>query len=184
MDIDELKKQWKPRPKRTQRLLVKHIDGWKREMDTSDWAFPIGYAFRDALDIKLTERVKTLVNEETGEKILDPEGKPKKTVVKNWTQGPIIAFKEGDAIYNTDQSIVIQVGELSVAMGWDKAAGFMYQGRVNYTVYKKGTGVSSEGIYQPFYQYHCSQMSFLRQLIHGLAIPNEVLQEAKPIVAI
>ncbi len=76
------------RQKRSEKLIANFVNGY-----AEGWAFAVPEAFRDALDIKLTKRVKNKV-----ERLC-------------WTQGDLFAFDEGDIIYDT----------LAAYTQWDQA---------------------------------------------------------------
>lgn len=70
------------------------------------WFFAIHEAFKDAIDIKLTEVVITKLN---------PDGTKTKQKTKVWTQGKAFSFSEGDTIFDTPD------GYLAVDQDRDKA---------------------------------------------------------------
>lgn len=82
-------------------------------LNNEHWAFNVGYGFREALDLKFMERVRN------------------KNKVYRWSQGPIIAFKEGDLIRSKDNKRSVQV-QFANPMGWDADKNDMYYGSVTY----------------------------------------------------
>ncbi|HIF9342099.1 TPA: hypothetical protein ACX6RU_002184 [Photobacterium damselae] len=82
-------------------------------LNNDHWAFNVGYQFREALDLIFMERVRN------------------KQKVYRWSQGPIIAFKEGDLIRSKDNKRSVQV-RFANPMGWDVDKNDMYYGSVTY----------------------------------------------------
>ncbi|WP_434145029.1 hypothetical protein [Photobacterium leiognathi] len=82
-------------------------------LNNDHWAFNVGYGFREALDFIFMERVRN------------------KQKVYRWSQGPIIAFKEGDLIRSKDNKRSVQV-RFANPMGWDADKNEMYYGSVTY----------------------------------------------------
>ena len=66
------------RQKRSLELIAEFVDGYAK-----DWHFAVGEYFRDALDIKYTQRIQNT----------------KKVML--WTQGPFYCFAEGHILYDT-----------------------------------------------------------------------------------
>jgi hypothetical protein len=112
-------------------------------LGTSDWSYPLSYGFRDAIDIQYSERVKD----------------KKKYMV--WTQGPIIAFKEGDFIKSVCKCFAVQV-EFAQPMGWDVEKDKMYLGNVMFKLFKDKVGKLALDS-----KYECDQLAFLALLING-----------------
>lgn len=82
-------------------------------LNNEHWVFNVGYEFREALDLIFMKRVRN------------------KQTVYRWSQGPIIAFKEGDLIRTKDNKRSVQV-RFSNPMGWDTNKDEMYYGSVSY----------------------------------------------------
>lgn len=82
--VTQLKKLFKPNIKRSNQLIVSSICDKTRQLGTDTWAFPIDFAFRDALDIKPTPRVTTKKDQD-GKTILGTNGKPQKVRHIVWT---------------------------------------------------------------------------------------------------
>ncbi|MCW3171403.1 hypothetical protein [Shewanella subflava] len=112
-------------------------------LDTNHWVYPIGYGFRDAIDIRYDERVKD----------------KKKYMV--WTQGPIISFKEGDFICSGCKCFALQV-EFAQPMGWNVEKDLMYLGNVVFKFFKQKAGK-----FALYSKYECDQVGFLALLING-----------------
>tara|TARA_R110001583_G_scaffold58417_3_gene174237 strand:+ start:5242 stop:5700 length:459 start_codon:yes stop_codon:yes gene_type:complete len=112
-------------------------------LETSHWSYPLSYGFRDALDIQYSVRVKD-----------------KKTYMV-WTQGPVIAFKEGDLIKSGCKCFVVQV-EFAQPMGWDIEKDKMYLGNVMFKLFKDKLGKLTIDS-----RYECNQLDFLALLING-----------------
>lgn len=100
------------------------------------WKYRVGYAFRDALDLKYQQRVE------------------KKNKVYVWTQGPLIAFKEGDYLQPANDGPTLQV-KFATPMGWDIEKNAMYEGSVTYINCDDRS------------QHLCTQLQFLAKLIYG-----------------
>lgn len=105
-------------------------------LNNEKWSFDVGYAFREALDLVFMDRTRN------------------KQKVNLWTQGGIIAFKEGDLIYSRCGQRSVQVRYAS-SMGWDVAKNDMYYGSVTY--YESWTSEIK----------HATQLDFLSMLING-----------------
>ncbi|WP_271273801.1 BRCT domain-containing protein [Aliamphritea hakodatensis] len=145
--LEHLKLLWKDRSQRSTTLLVSKISysGSQGSLHTDEWAFPVPYAMREALDIQYDTRTKD------------------KKAYQVWTQGPIISFKEGDIIFSGDKKTCIQV-KFANRMGWDKDKDEMYQGSVTYDTYS----VSNMGTMTPITSStNTTQMQFLEYLIRG-----------------
>ncbi|RPJ11372.1 MAG: hypothetical protein EHM37_11165 [Deltaproteobacteria bacterium] len=126
-------------------LIVPEITyfGQDGSLNNDSWAFKVGYAFRDALDIKYEER------------------KINKEPYMVWTQGPHLNFKEGDMLHAKDGNRAVQV--LSAKqMKWDSAKEEIYQGLVVYLEY-----VMSGDSLSKLKEHECTQMQFLQLLIDG-----------------
>ena len=124
-------------------------------LDTQNWVFPLCYGFREALDIRYTEKVTTI------KKMIDGQEVKVKKKYMIWTQGRIIAFKDGDLIINTCGDIAVQV-EFAQPMGWDVSKDTMYTGSVMFKLYN-----IQEGKYLLAARYKCDQLEFLTLLING-----------------
>ncbi|WED23054.1 hypothetical protein L3Q72_06575 [Vibrio sp. JC009] len=108
------------------------------DLNNSHWKFKVGYAFRDALDLMYQQRVENKKN------------------VQVWTQGPIIAFKEGDT-FESRTGVSLQVKN-AAPMGWDEVKNEMYYGLVRYQAYAPLLRSYSD-------TYTCNQLEFLDILI-------------------
>lgn len=112
-------------------------------LNNSHWVFSVSYGFRDALDLILIERMRN------------------KNKVNRWSQGPIIAFKEGDLIRSKDNKRSIQV-KFANPMGWDMEKNDMYYGSVTYL-----ESEIIDNISYPLKTKILNQMDFLNLLITG-----------------
>ncbi|MDI1300138.1 hypothetical protein [Methylotenera sp.] len=144
-ELEHLKSMWAVKAKRKTDLIVPKIthQNGENSLNNDFWAFKVPYAFRAALDIKYEERKKD-----------------KKSYLV-WTQGAILAFKNGDSIHSRDGSRTVQVN-LANPMGWDAEKKEMYQGGVAYTEY-----AASDNSFTKQGEHSCTQMQFLELLIHG-----------------
>lgn len=118
-------------------------------LTTDEWDYPISYAFRDAIDLKFTERKKTKWHEITKEQAEHVPAVDKKTlksgVIKQrhqrqwteWTQGRAIAFKQGDILDPRDKNKPYLQVNNAAPVGYDTAKGELYRGFVNYTEFHK-----------------------------------------------
>jgi hypothetical protein len=136
---------WKQRSKRKTKLIVPSVSRsegtWS--LNNNSWFFDAPYCFRDALDIKYEERKK--------------DKKPYMV----WTQGPRIAFKEGDLIQSRCGHKAVQV-RFASPMGWDVAKDEMFEGSVVYTEFMvDGHKFTKQS------ERSCTQMQFLQLLISG-----------------
>lgn len=155
--VAHIKKLSKSKGKRSDTLIVPKICSKTRTLDTEAWEHPVDFAFRDALDIKLTPRTKVR-KDANGETILNDQGKPLKTTTNKWTQGPLLAFKEGDLIDGLD--VVISAS----SMGWDPSINEMYFGHVTLgKISQLGQGKSI--VKDP--TWSGTQIDFLELLITG-----------------
>ena len=157
----------KQRVQRKTKLLVSKEpskDDRKSCLSNDQWFFVVPYAFRDALDIKYQERVKTVKSKD-----LDSKTQEHRYRYSVWTQGRLISFKEGDLLTSKDNEYFVQVNHAN-PMGWDPSANKMYFGSVNYSLYLKAAGIKlvcSEGV---------NQLEFLNLLINGVdEVKGEVL---------
>ncbi|WP_051227861.1 hypothetical protein [Oceanospirillum beijerinckii] len=158
-EVDLLKSMWKPKPRRSQELVVPKITmvgaedaaQKKGDLNNSHWAYIVPFGFRSALDLKFLSRKKT---------IDDGKGGKKKVTYWAWTQGPIIAFKANDVLTpkKTDTQYTLQVFS-AIPMGWDKENNEMYQGSVVYRRYDDNWQFAD--------QKEVTQMEFLQYLITG-----------------
>ncbi len=148
------------RVKRSERLITPiMLDSLKTEC----WAFPLSYGFRDALDIRFTEKVTTIKKVINGEEVKVQ----KKHML--WTQGRVIAFKDGDFIINSVRDAAVQV-EFAQPMGWDNLKDIMYNGSVIFKLYN-----IQSGKYFLSGKHECDQLAFLAFLITGeLKKTNEI----------
>lgn len=143
-----LSSMWKKNRRREKNLITSWASarhGKTGGLGNEHWAFSVGYHFREALDMKFQELQKNL------KKYYD------------WTQGPIINFKEGDSIPSKDGGILISV-DYAMPMGWDTETESMYQGIVTFRCFEKGKNER----WQACCTYTMSQMDFLRILVEGL----------------
>lgn len=148
VELELLKSLWKERTKRSTTLIVPKVEGNQPDnarcsLFNEHWAFTVGYGFRDALDISYEKRMF--------------EKKPYLV----WTQGPIIAFKEGDLITSKCGKMAVQV-TYAVPMGWDTDSDEMYLGIVTY----KNFAIRS-GKFELVEEKSSDQMQFLGLLISG-----------------
>ncbi|WP_234494609.1 hypothetical protein [Vibrio maritimus] len=112
-------------------------------LNNDHWHYNVGFGFREALDLLYIERIRN------------------KRKVRLWTQGPNIAFKEGDFIESRDKNKAIQV-IYADAMGWDTTKNNMFYGSVTYKVYERsinGLAVTKQNT--------ATQLEFLEILIGG-----------------
>lgn len=128
------------RNKRTTNLVAEVTFDDEGKISTENWAYPIGYAFRDALDIKYTERIKD----------------NKKHML--WTQGGYLSFKEGDYITSKDKSTNLHV-KFAQKIGWDADNDCIYLGVVVFDVYESNNKVN---------RFECNQVDFFGFLISGI----------------
>jgi len=144
-ELEHLKSMWGAKIKRKTVLIVPQITHQNGEgsLNNDSWTFKVPYAFRGALDIKYEERKKN------------------KQPYLIWTQGPILAFKEGDSIHSKDGSRTLQV-QFANPMGWDSVKKEMCQGGVAYVEYAR-----SDDSFTKQGEHTCTQMQFLQLLIHG-----------------
>ena len=109
-DNEELVGVAPKRKRRSDKLIATFQDGY-----TVEWRFAVREAFKEALDIKLTERVVPVLDEE-GNHIMVPVLKDEVPVLKAngeprlkkktrtelvWTQGEEFNFKTGSVLYDT-----------------------------------------------------------------------------------
>lgn len=144
-ELELLQKMWVKKARRGTKLIVPEITYIDRQgsLNNSHWAYRVTYAFRSALDIMYQERKK--------------DKKPYMV----WTQGPLIAFKEGDLFTSQDETKVLQVGHAK-PMSWDLSKNKMDEGFINFTESEqtaRGISMVNEG--------NCTQMQFLEILIYG-----------------
>ena len=136
--------------KRSIKLIVSKVT-WddvtrKGALNNSDWAYHVGYCFRDAIDLQFERRMK--------------DKKPYMV----WTQGHIIHFKEGDTFTSNRELSALQV-QTSKSMQWNDTEKEIDQGSVTYahlSDVKHGalnTAVKT-----------VTQMEFLEILITGITI--------------
>lgn len=159
-EIKHLRSMWKARPRRSNDLIVSEVSlkGINGQIRTDNWAYEIPYGMREALDLKFLERKKT---EKKGEK-------PKSYWV--WTQGPLLAFKMGDALYNYHSDdrecyTMLQVYS-AVSMSWDSEKDRMNEGEVSFRVFERSTQ-NGQFTMSEAGDYEVSQMDFLIILITG-----------------
>ncbi|MCC3803444.1 hypothetical protein QTO12_04550 [Vibrio owensii] len=118
---------------------------WNAEIGTGSlnnehWAYCVGYAFREALDLQFMERIRD------------------KKKVNLWSQGCILNFKEGDLISSKCGKKYVQVKYAS-PMGWDEDKNEMYYGSVTYSYVDNENSIKE--------QRHTTQTDFLSLLING-----------------
>lgn len=109
-------------------------------LNNEHWAYRVGYAFREALDLQFMERVRD------------------KKKVNLWSQGCLLNFKEGDLISSNCGKKYVQVKYAS-PMGWDEAKNEMHYGTVTYSFIDQEKNTSE--------QRHATQVEFLQMLIEG-----------------
>lgn len=145
-EMDLLSSLWRPRAKRSALTIAPAVKGKQdpRRVYLEHWAFPLTYAFRDAIDIKLEERT---VN---------------KKKVAMWTQGGLLKFKDGDFIHSSDRKKAVRVTTAN-PMGWDSDKGRMYMGSVAFRYHQD---IHNEGYNNPS-EFILSQPKFLKLLITG-----------------
>lgn len=110
------------------------------------WHYKVSFAFRDALDIKFTEKVK------------DRESS------KEWTQGVYLNFKEGDTLHSKNKKKCIQIIRAIPAKIY---MGEYQEGTVVYYEYN----IDERGRYTLVNidkKKHLSQKEFLYYLITGV----------------
>ncbi|MGH1371156.1 MAG: hypothetical protein ACRBBW_03915 [Cellvibrionaceae bacterium] len=166
LSLDDLEGMWASTVRRSRELLVPNVCHEARSLHNEHWAFDVGYAFRDALDIRLTDSTRTVIDSATGIK--------RKVVERVWTQGVIINFREGDALYSRDGMWVLQVMDMSAPMGWDPQLQTMYKGAVRVTAFRRSGGSVPE-MYEDLGVARYPQMHFLKILINGFS--PELLHE-------
>jgi hypothetical protein len=144
-ELEYLKSLWGPKAKRKTDLIVPQITYENNEgsLNNESWAYNVSYAFREALDIRLEQRMRNSVP------------------YKIWTQGPLLSFKDGDLIHSQDGKKSVQV-LFAREMGWDSIKEEMYQGSVVYTEF----GLSGNSLTKRS-EHTCTQMQFLQLLIFG-----------------
>lgn len=118
------------------------------------WAFDVGYAFREALDIRFLPRMENKVQ------------------VYRWTQGPYLSFSTGDQLHSKDGQTTLMVTS-AASMVWDKKKRRMKPGEVNFQVIRD-TGDQHEVIDS----MSLDQMHFLKMLIMGDITPEPKNTEA------
>ncbi|EOE6052908.1 TPA: hypothetical protein ACYHOP_000239 [Vibrio cholerae] len=113
----------------------------KGSLNNEEWAFHVGYCFRDALDLQYLKRKRDKKN------------------VYLWTQGPIISFKEGDMLVKKTGDIALQVKN-ALPMGWSEEQNEMYYGFVFYREFDIASNTYKG-------EKLVSQLEFLEILING-----------------
>lgn len=144
-EIHLIRSLFGPQTKRSLDLIVSSVDsnGPSSKFDNEHWYYSVPFAFRDALDIRLSQRIKA--------------GKPTQT----WSQGPYISFSEGDVLTSKDGSTCLQVIQAS-PVSWDATKGSANEGLVTY---KKFAVADSR--YEEIAVTTCSQIEFLTLLMLG-----------------
>lgn len=145
-EIIHLKSLWeRNKVNRSESLIVPRVTHTRNagSLNNSDWAYKVGYAFRDALDIKFEQRTKNKISNMV------------------WTQGPFLNFKFGDLIYSSTGSDYLQVDK-SIPMMWDENKQEMQLGLVQFTKYE-----SSNNNWIKQHTKKCTQLDFLELLISG-----------------
>lgn len=151
LEIETLKSMALRRKKRLTNLIVpldRLLAG--ESIDADRWEFSVPFAFKDALDIQYSQRIKD----------------KRKHMV--WTQGPCIAFKEGDLLHAKSEKYSVQV-KYAAPMGWDSDNNSMYAGSVLFDLFE-----INEGKYQFQYRYQTSQIKFLEFVIAGREILKDL----------
>lgn len=140
-----LKSMWGEKVSRETQLIIPSIVDKNKNGESNDshWKYRVGYAFRDALDIKYEQRKKN------------------KKPYMIWTQGPILSFKEGDLLFTSCGLYAVQV-KYADSMGWDVAKAVMYQGSVTFDEFDFIAGTWSK-----IKTNTLTQMEFLEMLIYG-----------------
>lgn len=142
-DIEHLKSLWAQKIKRSTTLIVPGVtyENNAGSLNNQKWFFVVGYAFRDALDIKYEQRMKN------------------KKPYMVWTQGPIISFKEGDVFHSANSKVILQI-KFANPMGWDSTINDMYLGSVTYLEHHQEINLEQS-------DKMCNQMQFLELLMYG-----------------
>lgn len=94
----------KMKEKRSLELIASFANGY-----INGWYFAVGECFKDALDIKLTERREPFIIDgirqyEITEKNSVKKKKPLSKTVMRWTQGMCYSFAEGHILYDTPKA--------------------------------------------------------------------------------
>lgn len=185
-ELAHLKSLWKQRSKRSADLIIPNVSYSRNigSLNNSHWAYQVPYAYREALDLRLDERRKKVkiyrikphnscatqnkslrIPYTPGKSLdLECEGFTSKTrIYRVWTQGPNLKFKQGDTFTNKEGTICVQV-QYANPMGWIPEQNRMDEGHVTYNQY----GIESSGNYVLLNEIiTCTQMQFLKLLIHG-----------------
>ncbi len=143
------------------------------------WEYKVGFHFKDALDIKFTERVKEEFkrkknpndykreNESEEEyKIRKKRGipRPKEHMENYWSQGIFINFKEGDTFHHKNGKSCIQIKKAIPTIL--RNDGVLSKGTVVFYEYS----INENGKYKLVNidsRKHCTQIEFLKLLITG-----------------
>jgi len=160
--------------KRSLKLITDFVNGY-----ADGWYFAIGEYFKDALDIKYTERREPfLINGIRQYEIVERNGIKRKKLlsktVMRWTQGKCFSFAEGHILYDTPKAYL----EWKEALNHIKLACFIIRAVPSGT---NGDGVFSGGSVtfqlskpneqkdglETIGQYHLSQDEFIHFLKSG-----------------
>ncbi len=144
-----------------------------------NWEYPLSFAFKDALDIQFSERVKNEFvrtknpndfqreNETSAQYQARKKGgipRPKEQLEMYWSQGIFISFKQGDTFHHRDKKTCIEVKQASpCAITSDEK---FSKGIVlfhEYSIDEKGkyTLINADDIKS------CTQIDFLSLLVTG-----------------
>jgi hypothetical protein len=163
------------RENRSLDLIANFVNGY-----ASGWAFAVGECFKDALDIKYTERMEPIIinGEKQYEIIINKNGKERKKVltqkVMHWTQGRCYSFLEGYVVYDTPKAYMLwsealkHIGLIcSVIRAYASQVdddGNFIPGSVTFTLSRPNA--AKDGI-ETIDQYHLNQNDFIQFLKSG-----------------
>ena len=141
---------WGPKVRRKTKLIVPLVtyENNRGSLNNKNWAYNVSYAFRDALDIKYELRVQNKISS------------------MEWTQGPILSFKQGDVFHSKAGDKMVQV-RFANQMGWDANNNKMYQGSVVFSEFLHNGNLFNKSIDRTV-----TQMQFLQLLISGHCSDN------------
>ena len=141
----------KRRDKRNLDLIANFVDGY-----AAGWFFAVGECFKDALDIKYTERIEHT------------------KAVMRWTQGNCYSFAEGHVLYDTPKAylpwrealnhIGVICSVIRAHVGKIDIDGYFIPGSVTFTLSKPN--LAKDGI-ETIDQYHLNQTDFVQYLKTG-----------------
>jgi hypothetical protein len=149
-ELNLLESMWGPKVRRKTKLIVPLVtyENNRGSLNNKNWAYNVSYAFRDALDIKYELRVQNKISS------------------MEWTQGPILSFKQGDVFHSKAGDKMIQV-RFANQMGWDANNNKMYQGSVVFSEFLHNGNLFNKSIDRTV-----TQMQFLQLLISGHCSDN------------